>query len=49
MRNKNANKYEDPYIGSYPTTQVWTNGNVTIRWGSVQERTKIIWIKTYHE
>ena len=48
VRNKRANKYETPYIGPYPITKVWTNGNVTIRKGPVQERINIRWIKPYH-
>ena len=36
LRNKKGNKYEEPYVGPYPITQVWTNGNVTIRQGAVQ-------------
>ena len=38
MRNRNANKYDEPYPGPYLITQLWTNGNVTIRQGAVQER-----------
>ena len=49
MRNKRANKYETPYLGPYPITKVWTNGNVTIRRGPVQERINIRWIKPYVE
>ena len=41
--------YKDPYIDPYPITQVWTNGNITIRRGAMQERINIIWIKTYNE
>ena len=37
LRNKKTNKYEDTYIGPYPINQVWTNGNFTMIWGSVQE------------
>ena len=48
VRNKNSNKYEEPYVGPYPITQVWTNGNVTIRRGAVQERINIRLIKPYH-
>ena len=48
VRNKKANKYEEPYVGPYPITQVWTNGNVTILWGTVQERINIRCIKAYH-
>ena len=29
--NKKVNKYEYPYVGPYPITQVWTNGNFAIR------------------
>ena len=49
VRNKKENKYEEPYVGHYPITQVWTNGNVTTRRGAVQERINIIWIKPYHK
>ena len=38
MANKEANKYEEPYLVPYPITQVWTNGNFTIFRGAVQER-----------
>ena len=41
VRNKKVNKYEEPYIGPYPITQLWTNVNVTIRQGAVQERINI--------
>ena len=34
--NKKENKYEEPCVGPYPITQVWNNGNVTIRRGAVQ-------------
>ena len=27
---KKANKYKEPYKGSYPITKVWSNVNVTI-------------------
>ena len=37
VRNKKVNKYEEPYVGPYPVIQVWTNGNVTILWGAVQQ------------
>ena len=49
FHNKKANKHEAPYVGPYTITQVWTNGNVTIRWGAVVERINIRWIKPYHE
>ena len=49
MHNKKSNTYEETYVGPYPITQVWTNVNVTIRRGAIQERIQIIWIKTYHE
>ena len=41
--------YEELYVGTYTITQAWNNGNVTIRWGAVQERINIIWIKQYHK
>ena len=47
--NKKSNNYEEQYIVPYPITQVWTNGNVTIGQGAVQERINIRWIKPYHE
>ena len=49
VRNKKAKNYEEMYVGPYPITQVWTNGNVTICRVTVQERINIIWIKPYHE
>ena len=49
VRNKKANKYEDPYVGPYPITQVYANVNITIRRGAVQERMNIIWNNPYHE
>ena len=49
VRNKKSDKYEDPYVGSYQITQLWTDGNVTICQGDVQERMNITWIKRYHE
>ena len=48
VRNKKANKYEEPHLGPYPITQVWTYGNVTIGRGAVQDRINIRWIKPYH-
>ena len=45
--NKKANNYENPYVGTYPITQVWTNVNVTTCWGSTRDRINIIWIKLY--
>ena len=49
VRNKKSNKYEDLYVGPYPITQVWTNGDIKIRRGTVQDRINIRWIKHYHE
>ena len=49
VNNKEANKYEDPYICPYTITQVWTNGNIVIRQGAVKKRRNIRWIKTYHK
>ena len=49
MRNEKSNKYEELYIGPYPITQVWKNGNVTLHWGDVKERINDIWIKLYNE
>ena len=48
MHNKKANKYEEKYVGPYPITQVWENGNFTIHWGTVKERINITCIKPYH-
>ena len=31
---KKVNNNKEPYVGPYPITQVWTNGNVTIRQGT---------------
>ena len=47
--NKQENMCEEPYVRPYLINQVLTNGNVTIRWGNVQEWIKIIWIKPYHK
>ena len=47
MRNKKENEYEEPYVGPYPINQVCTDGNFTIRRGSVQERINIRWIKPF--
>ena len=49
VRTKKENKYEEPYVGPYPITQVWTNENVTILWGDVQERINIRWIQPYNK
>ena len=49
VRNKNENNHEEPYIGPYPITRVWTNGNVTMRWGAVKEHIHTIWTKPYHK
>ena len=48
VRKKISKKYEERYIGPYPITQVWTNGNVKIRRGAVQERINIRYINTYN-
>ena len=44
---KKLNKCEEPYVGPYPITQLWTNRNVIILRGAVQERINIKWIKLY--
>ena len=49
VRNKRVNKYEEPYVGPYPITQVSKNVNVTICLGALQERINMIWIKPYHK
>ena len=49
VRCNKANDYEEPYVGPYPIAQVWTNGNVTIHQGTVQESINIRWIKSYHK
>ena len=49
VRNKESNKCEMSYVGPYTITELWTNGNVTICWGAVQERMNIIQNKTYHK
>ena len=49
VRNKKGNKYEEPYVGPYLITQLWTDKNFTILQGAVQELIKIRWIKTYHK
>ena len=41
VHNKKANKYEETYVGNYPITHVWTNGNITILCGAVQEHINI--------
>ena len=48
VRNKKTNKYEEPYVGPYPITQVWTNGKFSMRRGAVQERINIRWTKPYN-
>ena len=35
VRNKTANKYEEPYKGPYPINKVCTNVNFTIHRGTV--------------
>ena len=35
VRDKNANKYENPYKVPYPITNVWKNGTIVIHWGAV--------------
>ena len=49
VRNEKAKKYEEPYVGPYLITQVWTNVNVIVRRVAVQERINSRWIKIYHE
>ena len=49
VRNEKTNNHEEPYVYSYPITQVWTNGNTTIRRGAIQEHTQIRWIKPYNK
>ena len=49
VRKKKANKYKEPYLGPYPITQVWTNGNITIIWGAIKGRINIRWFKPYHK
>ena len=49
VRNKKANKYENPYVGPYPITKVWNNGNVTICRCTMKECINIIWIKPYNK
>ena len=49
VRNEKAKKYEEPYVGPYLITQVWTNVNVTIHRGAIQDCIKIRWIKPYYE
>ena len=36
VRNKKGKKYEETYVGPYPITQVYTNGNISIRQNAVQ-------------
>ena len=47
--NKKVDKHEKPHRGAYLITQLWTNGNVTIYRGAVQERINIRHIKPYHK
>ena len=49
VRKKKSNKYEEPYVRPYPITQIWTNGKVTIRRGTVKKHIKFRWIKPYNE
>ena len=49
VRYKKSNNYEEPYVGPYPISQGWTNGNFTILWGSLQYCINIIWVKTYNQ
>ena len=49
VQNKNSKKYEEPYVGPYSMTEVWTNGNVTTCRGTVQYCIRIRCIKPYHE
>ena len=49
VRNKKSNKYEQPYVGPYPITQIWKNVIVALRHGDVEDRINIRWIKPYHE
>ena len=44
VHTKTKNNYEELYIGPYLITQVWTNLNVTISWGTIEEHINIIWI-----
>ena len=41
MSNKKTNNCDEPYVGPYPITQVWNNGNFTIHQGAVQEHIKL--------
>ena len=49
LRNKKSNEYEEPYVVPYPIAQVWTNGNLAIHRGAMQDRINIRCIKSYHE
>ena len=49
VHKKKPDRYEEPYADPYLITQLWNNGNVTIRQGAGQECINIRWIKTYHE
>ena len=48
-KNKQANKYEDPYKVPELITEVWTNETVTILRGSVKECITIRGVKPYYE
>ena len=36
VHTKKTNNYEEPYLGPYPITQLWTNVNVKKRQGAAQ-------------
>ena len=42
-----AYKYETSYKGPFVITWCWTNGTVTIKYGPIQIRHNIRWIKLY--
>lgn len=48
LERHNARKYECPYLGPYKVTEVFTNGTVTIKKGSVYERVNIRRLYPFH-
>ena len=48
LERYDARKYECPYLGPYKVTEVFTNGTVTIKKGSVYERVNIRRLTPFH-
>ena len=49
MSFKKENEYKETYISLCTITQVWKNGNITIRRCAVEERIDIRLITPYHK